>query len=880
MTVNSQEPRWLVRARRQVPARTQARGARLLLEGQVRDLSGDASSASATVGPEQCRVALRYDAETALLVVGCDCAEYLQGDDCRHIVAAMLAAAQRGLLSQASGARDLLLMPEHEGDLFGDEEFLEAPVPRPGPVPGAAAPPGRPPAPAWQAPFELVRHALHVEPAEIRTWAGREIVYLLDLPAWRSGGTLPVAVGHRERKRNGDWSKFKPQAPPARIIPELPDPADRQLLSALLGAHAAALYPYDGYRAYGSGPGLFHLPLTGQRELLRTMCETGRCLARLAPGPQAEPVRLRWDEGPAWELCLDIGPAPKGPGLRLTGSLRRGEQRIPLSEPALLTAGGVVILRDAAAPFEDYGAYPWVPLLRQQGAIAIPAGQEAAAAAALLTLPKSPRLDLPEAMRYEPVRLPPRPRLTIRSARRGYGTQARLEADLVFEYDGRPVPDGETARGVVDVPGRRFLLRDPAAEQDAERLLRSLGFRRIGQGYATRPGLQLAPRHLAAAVPALLAAGWRVEAEGKLYRPAGHLHVEVTTGIDWFELAGAARFDDQEVALPRLLAALRKGEKTVLLDDGTLGLLPEEWLERYGLLAGLGEVARGVLRFGKSQAMLLDALLASRPEVRFDEAFAGAREALLRFERVEAAEAPAGFTGTLRPYQREGLGWLDFLRAFGFGGCLADDMGLGKTVQVLAMLAGRREATGGRPSLIVVPRSLVFNWKHEAARFAPGLRILDHTGAGRLRESASHFRDYDVVLTTYGTLRRDVAGLADTRFDYLILDEAQAVKNAGTQSAKAVRLLQGDHRLALSGTPVENHLGELWSLFEFLNPGMLGGAAVFKLFAGQNGRALSAEGRQVLGRALRPFILRRTKEQVAADLPPKMEQTIVCDMPA
>jgi SNF2 family DNA or RNA helicase len=262
--------------------------------------------------------------------------------------------------------------------------------------------------------------------------------------------------------------------------------------------------------------------------------------------------------------------------------------------------------------------------------------------------------------------------------------------------------------------------------------------------------------------------------------------------------------------------------------------------------------------------------------VSLDQTFITIRDELRRFDRIDAAEPPGSFTGALRHYQSEGLGWLLFLERFGFGGCLADDMGLGKTVQVLALLAGRRAGheQDRPPALVVVPRSLIFNWKQEAARFAPALRILDHTGMDRSK-SAEAFDPYDVVLTTYGTLRRDVLLFKDVTFDYCILDESQAIKNASSESAKAVRLLKGRHRLALSGTPVENHLGELWSLFEFLNPGMLGQASVFQAGAGRNP---DPESRALLARALRPFILRRTKDQVAPELPAKTEQTLYCDL--
>ena len=245
---------------------------------------------------------------------------------------------------------------------------------------------------------------------------------------------------------------------------------------------------------------------------------------------------------------------------------------------------------------------------------------------------------------------------------------------------------------------------------------------------------------------------------------------------------------------------------------------------------------------------------------------------------MEAAEQPEGFVGHLRDYQREGLGWMQFLRRFSFGGCLADDMGVGKTAQVLALLETRcaRRAAGEAvgPSLVVVPKSLVFNWKEEAERFTPSLRVLNYTGLAR---NHNDFSGHDVVLTTYGTLRRDAMRLKDIEFDYVVLDEAQAVKNANTESAKAVRLLRGRHRLAMSGTPVENHLGELWSLFEFLNPGMLGTASVFKLTGGAM-RNPNEDTRRLLSHALRPFILRRTKEQVARELPSKSEQTIHCVM--
>ncbi|MGH9665145.1 MAG: DEAD/DEAH box helicase, partial [Bryobacteraceae bacterium] len=309
---------------------------------------------------------------------------------------------------------------------------------------------------------------------------------------------------------------------------------------------------------------------------------------------------------------------------------------------------------------------------------------------------------------------------------------------------------------------------------------------------------------------------------------------------------------------------------------------PEEFLRQYGLLARLGRVQDDHVRFSSSQAGLLDVLLEARPEVKVDEVFARAREELRRFDGIEPVAQPAEFVGELRAYQREGLAWMGFLRRLGFGGCLADDMGVGKTPQVLAMLESRRQLRETNaeigPSLVVAPRSLIYNWAQESARFTPRLRVLDQTGAGRERDTAQ-FGNYDLILTTYGTLRRDIALLQDYRFDHVILDEAQAIKNATSESARAARLLQANHRLALSGTPIENHLGELWSLLEFLNPGMLGAASALQGAAGAL-RNPDEETRRLLARALRPFILRRTKAQVVKELPEKLEQTIFCELDA
>ncbi|QEH35766.1 RNA polymerase-associated protein RapA [Aquisphaera giovannonii] len=877
--------------------RTRELGCDDFLSRKVTVVDGDAWHVDATVrGSRPYEVSLSREGDA--IEAWCSC-PYCEDDleVCKHIWAALLAADGEGHLrgDGRQRARGLKLAAPDVEDIFEDEDWGEPPGPAPRPRPRARrarskSRPGQPrrAAQAWKQALSRLRSPRDRAPAirQATLAPGHEIVYVADVPASLAGGGLVLEVATRRRKKDGEWSKPSGRRFGLGEIAQLPDPDDRQALSILAGGREQVNSYYTSYGYYDSAPSRFLLPHALSEALLPRLCATGRCLLRES---EAEPSMrpLRWDDAGPWEFWLKAAPDGAGKAYAIAGELRRGEERLPLRAPHLLLSGGLVFWEDRVAPLRDFDAFPWITMLRQQGGVRVPAGQEQEFLEELLRMPDLPRLDLPEDLHYEEVTPAPRPCLTIKRrddrGRMSDRDPSWVVGELSFDYGGHVVPARSPARSVFEPEARRLLLRDPAAERSFDARLEEVGFHRRIDYYRQGEALEMPARNLPKAAAALLKEGWRVEAEGKLYRQAGDFRIEVTSGIDWFELHGGVTFGDQEVPLPALLAALRRGEDLVPLGDGSFGLLPEEWLKKYAPLAGLGTPEGDHLQFRRTQVGLLDALLAEQPEARFDERFERARERLRQFQGVAPADPPEGFRGELRGYQRDGLGWLHFLREFGFGGCLADDMGLGKTVQVLALLEARRELRAARrkgrrppPSLVVAPRSLIFNWKEEAARFAPELRVLDHTGIGRGKPGGG-FDDCDVVLTTYGTLRRDIVDLKDYAFDYAILDEAQAIKNASSLSAKAARLIRAEHRLALSGTPVENHLGELWSLFEFLNPGMLGQAAELGK-AGLGLRKADEEARSLLARALRPFLLRRTKAQVAKDLPEKSEQTIYCDL--
>ncbi len=853
----------------------QQRGANYFRAGCVRVDSSSASRVVATVkGSERYSVKLVRAGRN--IDVSCTC-PYYNVDFCKHIWAVMLAAAGHPLVQ----GKNLALVHRDSRD-FEDE--VEAEDESASEQSGVAMPDSEstPPAPDWRQQMAGLLDTPSFDSDALDPWPStRELRYLIDVAGAGADDDLVIDVLWRDLKADGSWSKPKPRYLQRAWQRQVPDADDRYILASLAGAapiHGQTLYGQQSSSAYGGTlPFRYRLTDPQPRILVPLLCRTGRCHLRLPTQVEDESLSpaLTWQSGEPWQFHLEVRRSPEGERYAVHGLLRRGEERLALTAPILVSQAGILCTREWAAFYEHHGAFGWIALLREQGQLQIPLAQADEFLAELLRQPISPPLDLPEELRYEQVVLTPRARLSIKRPEHGASGEL-LHGELSFDYGGVVVAHAQPDRGMLQPDQRRILMRDAVAERAAAERLLPLGWRWVAPTYLQRPPrLELATRNLSAVVQELTAEGWYVEADGKVYRSADRFELGVSSGVDWFDLRGAAEFGEVVAQLPELLAAMRRGESLVQLGDGSFGVLPESWLKQFGLLAGLGEAQGDHVRFKRTQAALLDTLLAAQPEARCDAHFTQVRAELRNFAGITPMGAPAGFAGALRPYQREALGWFDFLRRFGFGGCLADDMGLGKTVQVLAMLEGRRELRAGT-SLAVVPKSLIFNWKQESARFAPQLRVLDHTGIERLKGCA-HFGDYDLVLTTYGTLRNDAADFKSLRFDYVILDEAQAIKNAASVSAKAARLLQADHRLALSGTPIENHLGELWSLFEFLNPGMLGAASVFRM-TDAVARNPDEETRKLLKRALRPVLLRRTKEQVLPELPAKVEQTLYCEL--
>ncbi len=469
-----------------------------------------------------------------------------------------------------------------------------------------------------------------------------------------------------------------------------------------------------------------------------------------------------------------------------------------------------------------------------------------------------------------------------------------LRADLRFGYGAHEALADRDPPPVfiAEIPGSWTLTRihrQPAQEAEYYQMLTiaKYGLKRASGNFPYGTFEMRASIHpfdfLTRSIPTLTQAGFEIYGDrdslGKINPHRPTIRLNITSGIDWFELDAIVQFGDQEVDLRELRKAIRKGDQYVKLADGSIGQIPEVWLERYKHLFNLAEETQSGLSVGQLQLSLVDELLEDSEVQNLPADFIQKRERLKSLTGIRAHSIPQGFTGELRPYQRAGLDWLHFLREYGFGGILADDMGLGKTIQVLALLQSIRETNQFEaPVLLVVPKSLLTNWQRESARFTPSLRCLEYIGNFRNKDTNS-FGDYDIILTTYGTMLRDIDILRGYRFSYAILDESQAIKNPLAQTSKAARLLNAERRLVMTGTPVENNTFELWSQFAFVNPGLLGNLDHFKHeFANPIENRKDETTAALLKRMIYPFVLRRTKEQVAPELPPRTERIIYTDM--
>ncbi len=741
--------------------------------------------------------------------------------------------------------------------------------------------------------------------------AGDSVLYVLE-PAQRSWGDLglaqPVAVNvmRARRLREGMYGREHPFAI-ANLVAEEPAAfvtLDDQVIGRLLGGVSSPLRRLAG---------------RADTETLTRMIGTGRCFWRSIRGirlqigpPRSGQLVWRFDGEGRQRLVCELEEDREGPLI------------IALGDPWYLDPES-----GSCGPIETGTPTRLASLLLRAPAVPPPA----AALVRQKLVQHGGRVPLPEPLRRrERMDVRPVPVLHLHcptiTVVRGSGWKREEEevvvplARLSFDYAGAMVSWHDPRAELNYVADNRLLVipRDSVAEQAMVEQLNRLGLQPLGPVGLGRFASETLRKDFTfeededddvslrwvefnhAEVPRLCAEGWRITFEEgypyEVVQPPEDWKAEVIeTGTDWFELDLGVEIDGKRVPLlPILLDLFERARDTMspaaleefgdepvygTLPDGRILPIPASRLKT--ILEALFEVfetgrvdRRGRVRLSRAHAQRLELIERGVPAsaIRWEggEQLRRMARNLATLHRKREVPQPKGLRATLRSYQRQGVAWMQFLADCGLSGVLADDMGLGKTLQTLAhILAEKERGRLDRPALVVVPTSLIPTWRSELRRFAPDLRLLVLHGNGR-QGLFPLIPECDVVLTSYTLLLRDQEELLPRDWHLVVLDEAQAIKNPTTKLARTACQLKARQRLALTGTPMENHLGELWSVFHFLMPGLLGDRESFRrVFRIPIEKEGDEQRQQLLISRVRPFLMRRTKEEVAAELPPKAE---------
>lgn len=353
-------------------------------------------------------------------------------------------------------------------------------------------------------------------------------------------------------------------------------------------------------------------------------------------------------------------------------------------------------------------------------------------------------------------------------------------------------------------------------------------------------------------------------------------HVKGSSNEDWFDLEVEVTVGDQVISLRDVKRSVLNHDKFIQLGNGKLAILPEEWIKKLERYFRIGTVEKDTIRVNKLRFNVLEEMFAELDQTAFVQEILEKKQKLKQYESIQKVALPE-VQATLRHYQEDGYHWMHFLHEFGWGGILADDMGLGKTLQMITFLKSLVDR-GISQHLVVVPTTLLFNWENEIRKFCPSLRYHIYHGSSREKES-TNWAEYDLLITTYGILITDAKLLSTITFNYVVLDESQAIKNPNSKRCKAARLLNAKNRLVMTGTPIENNTFDLYAQMSFVNPGLFLSAENFKIqYAIPIDRYSNQDVARELSAMISPFMLRRTKKLVAKELPEKTEDVIYCEM--
>ena len=721
---------------RQFPRVALVRGRQYFRSGYVSDASlmGDAFSMTVQGRGEKYNVWIDYSKakESGSIETRCTCPFYATGGLCKHLWAALIKLERSGLSDKVPGEGPLKVL--HEGGRQprrdrGQNAGGAQPMPVPRPV-SYVGPTG------WLERLEQIQGK--GGPSATGQYGNMLAAFVIHAAESISAGKLIMDFWPRRQGMGGHPGPLRPGRAPDRGFELFAEARDQEMLALLsrTGDPKTAT-------SFGSPCTRYTVDPILETQVITTLAGAGKLFLSRSPNgsPDNADRPLRMDRGKPWDLELRVDTT--GVGYRLEGVLKRDEETKALTEPVSVLRSGLLIFGDRVGRLTEPRHGAWVSNLRISEFL-VPQEQGDILLKRILTDSSAPNVTWPEGMGWKRSMIQPTPKGVFSPLGNDPST-GRMSMTVSFDYAGRDVTLADSSDSLVDVESHQVFPRNRAFEESA--LTQALEILRDPTGT-----IPLSELHRSATE--LSQSGWNVFIENRRVVVADDFALNVSSSTDWFAVNAEASFSGNKLRQADILAALEAKSSVVTLQDGSVGLLPEEWIERYATLQEFGEKGEdGSLRFSKAQGLLLNAALGDDEEVRCDKGFTSFRNRILKFESVEVAKAPTGFKGKLRNYQKDGLTWLGFLKEFESGGILADDMGLGKTIQVLAFLLSRKK-DGKLPSLVVAPKSLVFNWIDEAKKFAPTLNVVAlhrwRASEARSGNRKSRSRGYDVRHGPYG----------------------------------------------------------------------------------------------------------------------------------
>ena len=839
---------------RQFPRGVLVRGRQYFQSDKVSDPTQMGEAFSLTVVGQGERYAVWIDfsqaATSGSIEMRCTCPYYETAGLCKHLWASIIKIERSGLSAKVPGSGPLRVLRDGGPPT---NRIVITPKPIFGPNAVSQTPQEAPN--AWIERLDQIQGKSGRGTTASNALSGNMLAaFVINAAETVSTGKLVLDFWCRRRGVGREAGPLRPDRAPDRDLQLLANQRDQELIALLMRTCDPKVV-----HTFGRACTRFTVDPIVETQILTTLTGSGNSFLSRSPNgsPDNADRPLRMDRGKPWETELVIEDV--GNRYRLEGLLKRDQETKTVNEPICFFSSGLILLGEQVSRLAEPRHARWLNNLRS-GEFFIPRDQVDAFVKRVLTDASAPPITWPEGLEWKKSIIQPVPHGVFLPLGNDPST-GRMTLTVSFDYAGQMISLADPSESVVDVENRQVHVRNREFEEAT--LNQALEILRDPSGAIPMNDLQRSSTELSEN-------GWIIFIESQRVIVAEDFALNVTSSTDWFDVSLSVSFGGNPLRKEEILAALESKSSSVRLKDGSIGFLPEEWLARYVTLRGLGDSNEpGSLRFEKSQGLLLNAALGDEDDVRGDKGFEAFRKRILKYDLTKTAKAPVGFKGKLRNYQKEGLTWLTFLKDFESGGVLADDMGLGKTIQVLAFLLSRKKESK-LPSLVVAPKSLIFNWIDEAQKFAPTLKVVRYVGEGR-KKLAQEIGDADLLVTTYGTLRSDIEKLREQEFDVAIIDEAQFIKNPKSQASIACKRLRAKHRLALTGTPIENTIQDLLSILEFTNPGLL------RFSAGENA---PKDVESALARLLRPFMLRRTKEAVLTELPAKSEQVLFCEMSA